>query len=386
MTMKHKCIEIFLFVDALGWKIVNDHNFLSDLLPHRRRIRMQFGYSSSAIPTILSGKTPAEHGHLGMFRFAPDDSPFHGISRYAWLFRPQSFWDRGRVRHHLSRVLKRMLGFSGYFQLYRMPIEKLRFMDYCEKRDLFVPNGMAPLENLADLLLRSRVPFHISNWRLSDGENFRAAEQALADGRRFLFVYTAGLDGFLHENIGNAVAVSRKLQEIAAQTIQLYERAGKYADRVNFTILSDHGMTPLTGTVNLMEAIESQGLVFGRDYGACFDSTMARFYYLTEYSREAISVLLETFRDCGHTLSREEEIAYGIHRKDRLFGDQIFLLNPGLQMIPSDMASKPLSGMHGFSPEDIHSDAALLANRPVPETIQCVANYFELMQGRALAL
>ena len=384
--MRHKSIEIFLFVDALGWKIVNDHDFLADLLPHRHRIQMQFGYSSSAIPTILSGKTPAEHGHLGMFRFAPEDSPFRGISRYAWLFRPRKFWDRGRVRHHLSRGLKRALGFTGYFQLYRMPIEKLRFMDYCEKRDLFAPDGMAPVENLADLLLRNRVPFHISNWRLSDEENFHAAEQALADGRRFLFVYTAGLDGFLHEHIGDTVAVGRKLREIAARTTQLYEQAGKYADQVKFTILSDHGMTPLTGTVNLMEAIESQKLVFGRDYGACFDSTMARFYHLTERGRESISAVLETFRDRGHTLSREEENAYGIYRKDRIFGDRIFLLNPGLQMIPSDMASKPLPGMHGFSPEDIHSDAALLANAPVPETIRRVADCFDLMRTRALAL
>ena len=58
--MKHKTIEIFLFIDALGWKIVNDYSFLTELLPYRKKIDMQFGYSSSAIPTILSGKTPAE--------------------------------------------------------------------------------------------------------------------------------------------------------------------------------------------------------------------------------------------------------------------------------------------------------------------------------------
>ena len=52
---KNKNIEIFLFIDALGWKIINDHKFMTDLLPHRKKIFMQFGYSSSAIPTILSG-------------------------------------------------------------------------------------------------------------------------------------------------------------------------------------------------------------------------------------------------------------------------------------------------------------------------------------------
>ena len=140
--MKNKTVEIFLFIDALGWKIVNDHAFLADLLPYRKKITMQFGYSSSAIPTILSGKTPAVHGHLGLFRFAPESSPFKALSRLAFLLKPDSFWNRGRVRHHLSKLIKKLYGFTGYFQLYRMPLWKLKFVDYCEKRDLFVKNGM----------------------------------------------------------------------------------------------------------------------------------------------------------------------------------------------------------------------------------------------------
>ena len=157
--MKHKTIEIFLFIDALGWKIVNDHHFLTGLLPHRRRIDMQFGYSCSAIPTILSGKTPAEHGHLGLFRFAPEESPFKSLARLAWLFKPASFWNRGRVRHHLSKVLKKFYGFTGYFQLYRMPLWKLKFVDYCEKRNLFVAGGMENIANLHDTLSKKGVNF-----------------------------------------------------------------------------------------------------------------------------------------------------------------------------------------------------------------------------------
>ncbi len=46
-------MKIFLFIDALGWDIVGKTGFLQDLLPHRREVSMQFGYSCSAIPTIL---------------------------------------------------------------------------------------------------------------------------------------------------------------------------------------------------------------------------------------------------------------------------------------------------------------------------------------------
>ncbi len=379
--MKHKTIEIFLFIDALGWKIINDHKFLTDLLPERRKINMQFGYSSSAIPTILSGKTPAEHGHLGLFRFAPEASPFKALSRLAWLFKPESFWNRGRVRHHLSKLLKKIYGFTGYFQLYRMPLWKLKYTDYCEKRDLFVSGGMENIANLYDVLSEKKVDFHISDWHLSDDQNYIAAEKAIENGKKFLFVYTASFDGVLHDKISDAPSVEAKLGEIRKRIEHLFRKAEEYAGNVHFTIISDHGMTPLTGTVDIMKAVENSGLVFGKDYGACFDSTMARFYYLNEKAEPVISGLMKKFP--GYFLSKDEEIKYGIFRDDRIFGDAIFLLDAGIQISPSDMGDRPLNGMHGFSPEDVHSFAAILSNTPIPENVNSVADYFNFMIERA---
>ncbi|MBO5958700.1 MAG: alkaline phosphatase family protein, partial [Lentisphaeria bacterium] len=321
----YKTIEIFLFIDALGWKIVNDYGFLTDLLPERRKISMQFGYSSSAIPTILSGKTPAEHGHLGLFRFAPDVSPFKTLSRFAPLFKPEGFWNRGRVRHHLSRLLKKWYGFTGYFQLYRMPLWKLKYVDYCEKQDLFIAGGMEQIANLHDTLHRMGIDFHISDWHLSDWENYLAAEKAMDDGKNFLFVYTASLDGVLHDKVRDPDAVQGKLDEIREQIGSLYRKAEEHAENVHFTVISDHGMTPLTGTVDIMSRIEQSGLVFGQDYGACFDSTMARFYYLNEKAAPVITEIMKAFP--GHFLSPEDEVRYGIYRIDRAFGDAIFLLD-----------------------------------------------------------
>jgi len=379
--MKHKTIEIFLFIDALGWKIVNDHDFLPELLPYRKKVTMQFGYSSSAIPTILSGRTPAEHGHLGLFRFAPETSPFKLLSRLLWFFKPECFWNRGRVRHHLSKILKKMYGFTGYFQLYRMPVWKLKFLDYCEKRDLFTANGMENIPNLYDELSAAGVDFHISDWHLSDKENYLVAGNAIENGKKFLFVYTASFDGVLHDKVRDFAAVQSKLEEIENYICQLYDTARNYAENVHFTVISDHGMTPLAGTVDIMEKIAQSGLVFGKDYGACYDSTMARFYYLSKNAESVIQEIMKKFP--GHFLSKGEEIKYGIYRTDRMFGDAIFLLDAGVQIVPSDMGSKSLNGMHGFAPENEHSFAAILSNTVLPDEITQVADYFNLMTERA---
>ena len=104
----------------------------------------------------------------------------------------------------------------------------------------------------------------------------------------------------------------------------MQNKALEYAENVHFTVISDHGMTPLAGTVDIMGEIENSGLEFGVDYGACFDSTMARFYYLSEHSKEVISKIMSKFP--GHFLSCDEELKYGIYRSDRAFGSSTLSL------------------------------------------------------------
>ena len=240
---------------------------------------------------------------------------------------------------------------------------------------------MEPAENLYDTLSKMDVPFHISDWRLSDDENYIAAEKAIENGKNFLFVYTASFDGLLHNKIGDFEAVKSKLDAIKSQIESLYAKARAYAENVHFTIISDHGMTPLTKTVDIISAVEDTKLVFGKDYGVCYDSTMVRFYYIKENAKAVVEEKMSRFP--GHFLSEDEEKKYGIFRADRLFGDAIFLLDAGIQVVPSDMGDKPLNGMHGFAPEDEHSFAAVLSNTAIPEYVNNVKDYYKFMIERA---
>jgi len=378
-----KDIEIFLFIDALGWELVERTNFMAEELPFRRKIEMQFGYSSTAIPTILSGRTPAEHGHLGLFRFAPADSPFKALGRIAPVMKPESFWNRGRVRNLLSRIVKKLYGFTGYFQLYQMPFRKLALMDYCEKNDLFARHGMGDIENLRDLLVRSGVKFHISDWHIGDRRNFEAARRAVADGCSFLFIYTAELDALLHQYpVLLHDRIRDKVEYYRGEILSLIRCCRERGGEFRLTVISDHGMTPLTRTVDVKSAVERTGLVFGRDYGMCYDSTMLRATFLAPGSEAALKAALRPFEGCGHWLSEEEEKRYGIYRPDRRFGDAIFLMDPGVQIAPSDMGLRPLNGMHGFAPEDKDSQAVIMSNAEIPPEVRRVADYFALMKRR----
>ena len=379
--MERGNMKIFLFVDALGWDIAGESGYLADLLPYRREITMQFGYSCSAIPTILSGKRPAEHGHLGLFEFAPERSPFRGLARFMRLLRPRSFWNRGRVRGWLSRFAKRYLGYTGYFQLYQMTAEKLPYVDYCEKKDLFVPGGMENVANLADALRKAGIPHHISNWRLGDEKNLELGIVEARKGTPFIFIYTAELDALRHDNAtpDRRARVDAKLAWYRERIERLMAAARESGVDWSLTVFSDHGMTPLTKTIDLKSAIEATGLRFGEDYGAIYDSTLLRVNYLKPGVREKIEAALAGFASSGHWLTEDEERAHGIWRADRRFGDAIFLADPGVQIVPCDLGLKPLAGMHGFDPDDIHSKAAVMSTVPIPDWVRCVSDYYRLM-------
>ena len=374
-------LEVFVFSDALGWDLVNHTGFMADLLPYRRDVEMQFGYSCSAIPTILSGTRPAENGHLSLFRYAPDVSPFKGVARLRHFLKPASFWRRGRIRNWLSKGVKRLLGFTGYFQLYAVPFEKLGLLDYCEKDNLFVAHGLGDIPNLHDAWTVAGVPFHISDWHRSDDENLEIGVREIEGGATRLFLYTAQLDAIRHDHAKDldAAAIRSRLMTYAEAIRKIAAACEKTGRKFRITVFSDHGMTPLTKTINIMSAIEATGLVFGKDYGACYDSTLFRVNYLTARARTLIPQTVAAFAEEGHWLTEEEERAAGIWRADRAFGDAIFLTNPGVQIVPSDMGVKPLNGMHGFDPADHHSRAAILSTEPVPEYVHSVADYFKLM-------
>ena len=371
-------VKVFVFVDALGWEQVEKYDFLRDILPNRRKIEMQFGYSCTAIPTILSGKRPSEHGHLAFYDYAPAKSPFRMMRYLAPLLRPRSFWRRGRVRHQLSKLIKRLYGFTGYFQLYGVPVERLPKLDYCEKTDLFVPGGLGPVKNLADVWGEQGLKYHISNWRLTEAENFRIAADLFRKGAvDRAFVYSAAFDALQHDNVGRDDVLRPKVEKYAESIRALHAALVEGGRPFELTVFSDHGMTPLRGTADVPAALEGTGLKWGEDYASAIDSTMARFWWLKPGADGKVKAALAGLP--GRWLSEDEMRYHGIWRDDAKFGDAIFLADAGVQFVPSDMGVKPLNGMHGFDPADRDSAAAWLSTVPVPASVSRVCDYFAVM-------
>jgi hypothetical protein len=349
--------QLILLVDALGWLTVERLDFLRERLPFRRRLTTVFGYSSTAVPSLLTGAAPTEHGHWFLFRRAQGKSPFREA---AWLDRlPGGLGNRWRVRVRMQEYWRKKAGIRGYFSLYNTPLSMLGELEPVEVADTWAPGAFPDTPSLVDHLERRGEPYHLSDWRVPDAEKLRRARSAVeGGGLSTVVLYLTEIDatqhrvGTRHGELDAAVgALSRSLTELIA----LMEERGP----TGVTLFSDHGMTDVVGWRDLRGELAAAGCVRDRDYRGFFDSTVARFWDVRD--PEALTAVLRG-RDWGRVLDRGTLRAWGVDFPGGEYGDIFFLADPGLLILPSDMGTEPLAAMHGYDPADPTSDACLLSD------------------------
>jgi type I phosphodiesterase/nucleotide pyrophosphatase len=379
--MMNKSIDLFIFSDALGWELARERNFLADLLPHRAPCGTIFGYSSSCDPSILTGRLPFEHGHFSFFVYDPPRSPFGWAKALAWL--PDDIAGHHRLRNVLSRWCVRAMGYTGYFQLYGTPFSKLPFLDYTEKKDIYEPGGInGGQEAIFEVWNRLGVPWIRSDWRAGDAANIAAMKQALEEGKiRCAYLFTGGLDAAMHAGTTHGAEADRAFGRLEQWLKEIHAVASKKYREVRLHLFSDHGMTDTTDTSDMMFRFEELGLKYGEDYGAVWDSTMARFWFLDSQAREKIMGWLSAQPE-GKILSDEQLRDWGCLFEDRRYGEIFFLLKPGVLFAPCYMARHRVPAMHGFDPAHPSSAACWLTSHPM-EAPARIEGIFEVMKKAA---
>jgi hypothetical protein len=384
MAAPRRTLSLFVFIDALGWRLAEREAFMTDLFQTRAPLQTVFGYSSTCDPTILTGLPPRAHGHFAFFTHDPERSPFAG----SWLrylqYLPEAVTSRARVRRQISKLAQRTLGYTGYFNLYNMPFKHLALFDYTEKRDLYEGGGIVSgAPTVFDLLRARDIPFFRSDWRLPDAASLAQARAAIATGRpRFAYLYLAGLDAILHHEGTRGAGVRDRLAWYDASIRETVAQASALYDEVRVFAFSDHGMTDVTAVSDLQGDLATAGFSFGRDYVGVFDSTMARFWAPDQDARQRLCQHLEGRSD-GRLLSDADLRNLGCDFPNQRYGEVFFLLNPGTLLCPSFMGARPIAGMHGYDPAHCDSVASFLSTVPMSRTPDGLADMFDLMLREA---
>lgn len=372
-------LVLCIFVDAFGWELSKKTRFLDDVLIQKVPLETVFGYSSACDPTILTGKLPREHGHFAFYAYDPANTPFR---HYEWLdLLPAFVMQRGRVRSKLSAILKQAHGFSGYFQLYNMPFRHLHLFNYMERRNIFEPGGInGGQATILDHLREQGVPFcrpqSYDERKTFDEAHLRISEESIA----FAYLFLGRLDGILHAYGTESRHVIEHLSWYEARIRDLYRTATRNYGEVHLYVFSDHGMTDVIQTCDLIGLVGKLGLEFGKDYVTVYDSTMARFWFPRSGARDAIVNALAGV-PCGRVLSRDELAKYGCDFPGNTYGELFFLMNPGVLICPSFMGDRPLAGMHGYDPEHKDSKALFMSNIPTDPPPTHLVDLYAVMQN-----
>jgi len=276
--------------------------------------------------------------------------------------------------------MRKKLGYTGYFQLYNMPFDVLPLFDYSEKKDIYKPGGiLGGLKTIFERWREAGLKFHVSNWNLPEAERIEEAKQAIGTGDPdCVYLYLADLDATLHR-VGPDVKAAEEMLARVEQTIRdVVETAQAHYERVSVHLFSDHGMTAVRETVDIMGIVNATGLKFGEDFVGVYDSTMARFWFLKPGSKEKIEQALASVKK-GHWVGPDALAEYGCDFPSEVYGEGYFLLDPGVLLCPGFMGNKPLAGMHGYDPLDKDSVALYATNDPYGPRPKRLEDLYEVM-------
>ena len=377
--MKRPSIGLFFFIDAFGWEVYQRNwFFLADLAQDARPLETILGYSSACDPSIISGLMPSEHRMWSSFYYSPDTCPYRWLRHLRFL--PKSIFSRGRVRYHLSQWIKRLHGFTGYFMLYNVPFRLLPYFDYSEKRSIW-REGLVRGKTIFNRLEENNRRYYVHSPGTSDQQRFEELRGRLVKGSiDFAYVSLGQLDALMHRVGNDSHEVTDLLHWYDGEIRETIAAAEASYERVSWYVFTDTGMQNTGGGHDLMADVEQLDLEFGKDYVAFYDATMGRFWALNDRARSALTGLLGSHPQ-GRLLSDDELKSLGVYFDDHMYGDMIFLMNSGVQIVPSFMGSNRMPGLHGFHPNEPDSYASILSNRKLPADLRRIDGIYSLMEA-----
>lgn len=134
----------------------------------------------------------------------------------------------------------------------------------------------------------------------------------------------------------------------------------------NVVIWSDHGMIEVNKSINIESRLPKK-----EGYSYFLDSTMARFWFDNDEIKKEITNILKNIKE-GHLLSKEKKEEYKINFLHNEYGDEVFLLKPGMIILPNFFQDSLIKGMHGYDLTNKKEYGITIINKKFKKNINIV--------------
>jgi hypothetical protein len=366
---------LVIFVDALGPRQLERFERGLGSLGHRRAVRGILGYTSGALPTVLTGTSPRTHGRMCLFSERKRGEPSF-LEPLTWLgLMPPLLHERRRVRALVEKWLKLRHGLTGYVALHKVPPKHFRWLGLPEREDLFTARDIGGAPTFLAEAREAGLSVYASPWQLPEAERWEQAIQALGEKRPELaFLYCAELDAILHREGNEGPEAEAAIQRIASRIDRARTAMAKGgADVVTF-VVGDHGMADIHATVDPRRLIEQIGST-----RVFVDSTMLRCWgnpsEIAQLRSEIDRALWPgTFMDIESLRDNE------VPTRNAPYGNAFFVLDEGVMFAPSFLGGAA-RGMHGYGLSSPSCFAALASDHPLPDDCRSLADLAPLVRS-----
>jgi predicted AlkP superfamily pyrophosphatase or phosphodiesterase len=363
---------LILWIDACRYDYIRQMPFLSSLAQKGNfsYLKPVFGYNS-ILASFMTGLYPVSHGQFTAYCL-DDTKPKVGQDRIL-KFLPDFI---ASYYFNLRRYLQR----NDFFVPY-VPYKYSKNFNIAQDKFYHHPN-LYLTKTLLDILDDNKLKFIFYNWPFiykNKGStelipSFRNKDVCRVkyfcksiNKKDFdvYFLHLWDLDKYGHQLGPDFHQMAGKLKEEDKLIKEVLKNFSWEKD--NIIIWSDHGMLPLVRSIDIMSR-----LPISSQYSFFIDSTMVRFWFNDSQIKNQVLDILNKFSSYGHLLSEEEKDSFKINFSDTKFGEEIFLVNPGVLILPNFFQQNLIKGMHGYNLSDKNEWGIYISNCSIVDKIEVV--------------
>jgi hypothetical protein len=340
-----------------------------------RKLRPILGYSDAIRATIFTGAYPDEHGYWMEYCLRPEEAPLAPLRTLSPLDAlPSDFVQRG-VKFALSSTIVPLLAKRrGYatLSLRHFPFRSLGCFDWTLKVPMTAPGALG-IPTLFDEATAAGVPWSYLDSSREGRRGILEAIDGLPRDTGLTFVYLHYIDMASH-TIGVESAPFRRLvRRTDALVGEVVERTRRRLGDVDLVAFSDHGMSSVHRFVDYRDLRRHPA--FPDSFCFALDATMVRLWF-----SDRDPLLREDVRERvrrgapGHYLDRGELVDLHLDFDSRLYGDEIYLLEPGVAIFPNFHSMLRPRAMHAYHPDDEDQHGIFIgpADERLPDPVELV--------------
>ncbi|MGH7424670.1 MAG: alkaline phosphatase family protein, partial [Candidatus Methylomirabilales bacterium] len=248
----------------------------------------------------------------------------------------------------LMRARARTLGYHT-LSLRHLPFRSLPCFDYTLRVPMTASQALgAP--TIFDRLSQSRMQWRYLDSSKMGRKGLISAIETLDPSTNFVFVYLHHIDMASHVFGIDSGLFWKTVSRTDRLVGQVVEKVTTRLGDPEVTIFSDHGMSTIRRQVGLPRLLRHPG--FPSRFCVALDATMVRLWYLVEDHKlraEVRGVVSESLP--GRFLSQGDLESLHLDFRHRLYGDEIFLVEPGTAIFPNFHSYIRPKAMHAYHPD-----------------------------------